>query len=50
MESRRPDGSSRKAIDLFERALEAKARDAIVLQAYALFVVKLGDIESAKFL
>lgn len=50
MESRRPDGSSRKAIDLFERALQAKPRDAIVLQAYALFVVKLGDIDAAKSL
>ena len=50
MESRRPDGSSRKAIDLFERALEANPRDAIVLQAYALFVVKLGDINAAKSL
>ena len=50
MESRRPDGSSRKAIDLFERALQARPRDAIVLQAYALFVVKLGDIDAAKSL
>ena len=50
MESKRPDGDSREAIDLFERALKAKPRDAGVLQAYALYVAKLGDIDAARFL
>jgi Flp pilus assembly protein TadD len=50
MVSKRPDGNSRKAIELFERALKAKPRDAGVLQAYALFVVKLGDVDAAKSL
>jgi tetratricopeptide (TPR) repeat protein len=50
MESKRPNGNSRKVIDLFERALRAKPRDAVVLQAYALYVVKLGDIQSARAL
>jgi tetratricopeptide (TPR) repeat protein len=48
METKRPDGDSRKAISLFERALKANPRDAGVLQAYALFVAKLGDIDSAR--
>jgi Flp pilus assembly protein TadD len=48
METRRPDANSRKAIDLFERALKVKPRDAAVLQAYALYVVKLGDVKSAR--
>lgn len=48
METKRPDGDSRKAIGLFERALKANPRDAGVLQAYALFVAKLGDIDSAR--
>jgi tetratricopeptide (TPR) repeat protein len=50
MESRRPDGSSRRTIDLFERALKANPRDAGVLQAYALFVAKLGDFDTARSL
>jgi tetratricopeptide (TPR) repeat protein len=48
METKRPEGDSRKAIGLFERALKANPRDAGVLQAYALFVAKLGDIDSAR--
>ena len=48
METKRPDGSSRTAIELFERALKANPRDAGVLQAYALFVAKLGDIDTAR--
>lgn len=48
METKRPDGNSRKAIGLFERALKANPRDAGVLQAYGLYVAKLGDIKSAK--
>ena len=48
METRRPDGSSRKAIDLFERALKVNSRDAGVLQPYALFVAELGDLEAAR--
>lgn len=48
MESKRPDSNSRKAIELFERALNANRRDAGVLQAYALYVVELGDIDSAR--
>jgi Tfp pilus assembly protein PilF len=48
MESKRPEGDNRKAIDLFERALKANPRDAGVLQAYALFVAKLGDVDAAR--
>jgi len=48
MESKRPEGDSRKVIELFERALKANPRDAGVLQAYALFVSKLGDIDAAR--
>ena len=50
MESRRPleEVDSRKVIDLFERALKANPRDAGVYQAYALYVVELGDIDSAR--
>ncbi|KAL3798070.1 hypothetical protein HJC23_012361 [Cyclotella cryptica] len=50
MESRRPreDVDSRKVLELFERALKANSRDAGVYQAYALYVVQLGDIESAR--
>ena len=48
METKRPDGSSRTAIELFERALKVKPRDAGVLQAYALYVAKLGDIDTAR--
>ncbi|GAX15126.1 hypothetical protein FisN_12Lh178 [Fistulifera solaris] len=48
METKRPDGNSRKAIGLFERALKANPRDAGVLQAYGLYVAKLGDIKSAR--
>lgn len=50
MESRRPkeEVDSRKVLDLFERALKANSRDAGVYQAYALYVVELGDIESAR--
>lgn len=47
-ESKRPDGDSREAIDLFERALQAKPYDAGVYQAYALFVADLGDIDMAR--
>ena len=48
MESKRPGGDSRNVIDLFERALRAKPKDAGVLQAYALFVVNLGDIDAGR--
>ena len=48
METKRPDGSSRTAIELFERALKVKPRDAGVLQAYALYVAKLGDTDTAR--
>jgi tetratricopeptide (TPR) repeat protein len=48
METKRPDGNSRKAIGLFERALKANRRDAGVLQAYALYVAELGDIDAAR--
>lgn len=48
MESKRPEGNSRKAIGLFERALKANPRDAGVLQAYGLYVAKLGDTKSAR--
>jgi Tfp pilus assembly protein PilF len=48
MESKRPDGCSRKAIGLFERALQANPRDAGVLQPYALFVAELGDMDAAR--
>ena len=48
METKRPDGSSRTAIELFERALKVKPRDAGVLQAYALYVAKLGDVDTAR--
>eukprot|EP00522_Entomoneis_paludosa_P015538 CAMPEP_0172445126 /NCGR_PEP_ID=MMETSP1065-20121228/5064_1 /TAXON_ID=265537 /ORGANISM="Amphiprora paludosa, Strain CCMP125" /LENGTH=828 /DNA_ID=CAMNT_0013195921 /DNA_START=192 /DNA_END=2675 /DNA_ORIENTATION=- len=48
METKRPDGDSRKAIGLFERALKANSRDAGVLQAYALYVAKLGDVDAAR--
>lgn len=51
MESRRgPAGNvdSRKVLGLFERALKANPRDAGVYQAYALYVVELGDVDSAR--
>jgi tetratricopeptide (TPR) repeat protein len=48
METKRPGGSSRKAIGLFERALKANPRDAGVLQPYALYVAELGDADSAR--
>ncbi|EJK75293.1 hypothetical protein THAOC_02984 [Thalassiosira oceanica] len=48
MESRREDADDRKVLDLFERALKANPKDGGVYQAYALFVVELGDIESAR--
>lgn len=48
METKRPDGSSRKAIGLFERALKANPRDAGVLQPYALYVAELGDHNAAR--
>jgi len=48
METKRPDGNSRKAIGLFERALKANPRDAGVLQAYGLYVAKLGDVDTAR--
>lgn len=48
METKRPGGSSRKAIGLFERALKANPRDAGVLQPYALYVAKLGDVDAAR--
>lgn len=54
MESRREprveEVDSRRVLDLFERALKANPRDAGVYQAYALFVVELGDIDSARSL
>lgn len=52
MESKRAlrveDVDSRRVLDLFERALKANPRDAGVYQAYALFVVDLGDVDSAR--
>lgn len=48
METKRPEGNSRKAIGLFERALKANPRDAGVFQAYGLYVAKLGDAKSAR--
>ncbi|KAL9185932.1 hypothetical protein ACHAXT_003709 [Thalassiosira profunda] len=50
MESRRPleDVDSRRVLDLFERALKVNPRDAAVYQAYALYVVELGDVDSAR--
>ena len=50
MESRRPrdEVNSRRVLDLFERALKVNPRDAGVYQAYALYVVELGDIEAAR--
>lgn len=48
METKRPDGDSRRAIGLFEKALKVNPRDGGVLQAYALYVAKLGDIDSAR--
>jgi Tfp pilus assembly protein PilF len=48
METKRPEGSSRKAIDFFERALRSNTRDAAVYQAYALYVAELGDIDAAR--
>lgn len=48
MEIKRPDGDSRKAIGLFERALKVNPRDAGVLQPYALYVAELGDLEAAR--
>jgi len=54
MESRREprveEVDSRRVLDLLERALKANPRDAGVYQAYALFVVELGDIDSARSL
>ena len=47
MESKRTDGESRVAINLFERALSMRPRDAGVYQAYALYVAELGDIDGA---
>ena len=47
-ESKRPNGKSREAIELFERALNAKPNDAGVYQAYGLYVAELGDIEMAR--
>lgn len=48
METKRPAGDSRKAIGLFERALQANPRDAGVLQPYALYVAQLGDLNAAR--
>jgi tetratricopeptide (TPR) repeat protein len=48
METKRPNGNSRKAIGLLERALKANPRDAGVLQAYALYVAELGDVDAAR--
>jgi len=50
MESRRPrdEVNSRRVLDLFERALRVNPRDAGVYQAYALYVVELGDIDAAR--
>eukprot|EP00579_Thalassiosira_antarctica_P008906 CAMPEP_0201880148 /NCGR_PEP_ID=MMETSP0902-20130614/10835_1 /ASSEMBLY_ACC=CAM_ASM_000551 /TAXON_ID=420261 /ORGANISM="Thalassiosira antarctica, Strain CCMP982" /LENGTH=939 /DNA_ID=CAMNT_0048408125 /DNA_START=8 /DNA_END=2827 /DNA_ORIENTATION=+ len=51
MESRRvhrEDVDSRRVLDLFERALKANPRDAGVYQAYALYLVELGDVDSAR--
>ena len=47
-ESKRPNGKSRDAIDLFERALKVKPNDAGVYQAYGLYVAELGDIDMAR--
>ncbi len=50
MESRRPrdEVNSRRVLDLFERALRVNPRDAGVYQAYALYVVELGDVDAAR--
>eukprot|EP00559_Dactyliosolen_fragilissimus_P006427 CAMPEP_0184859160 /NCGR_PEP_ID=MMETSP0580-20130426/4174_1 /TAXON_ID=1118495 /ORGANISM="Dactyliosolen fragilissimus" /LENGTH=1113 /DNA_ID=CAMNT_0027355635 /DNA_START=298 /DNA_END=3639 /DNA_ORIENTATION=- len=48
MESRKPGGDGRVAIELFERALKMRPRDGGVLQAYALYVAELGDIDGAR--
>jgi len=48
METKRPDGDSRKAIGLFEKALKANPRDAGVLQAFALYIAELGDTNMAR--
>jgi hypothetical protein len=53
MESRRApreDVDSRRVLDLFERALKANPRDAGVYHAYAIYVVELGDVDSARTL
>jgi tetratricopeptide (TPR) repeat protein len=48
METKRPNGDSRYALELFERALKANPRDAAILQAYGLYVSELGDVKSAR--
>jgi tetratricopeptide (TPR) repeat protein len=50
METKRPSGDSRKAIGLFERAIQTNPRDAGVYQPYALYVAELGDIKMARSL
>ena len=50
METKRPSGDSRKAIGLFERAVQTNPRDAGVYQPYALYVAELGDMNMARSL
>jgi tetratricopeptide (TPR) repeat protein len=50
METKRPSGDSRKAIGLFERAIQTNSRDSGIYQPYALYVAELGDINMARSL
>ena len=50
METKRPSGDSRKAIGMFERAVQTNPRDAGVYQPYALYVAELGDMDMARLL
>jgi tetratricopeptide (TPR) repeat protein len=50
METKRPFGDSRKAIGLFERAIQTNPRDAGIYQPYALYVAELGDLNMARSL
>ena len=46
MESRR--GNARRAIELFERAIETRPSDAGIYNAYATLSKDLGDVEGAR--
>lgn len=48
MESKRPEVNAREVIGLFGRARKVNPRDAGVLQPYALFAAKLGDIDASR--